>query len=138
VDNRSNEELARLIHRKTGTDEPQRRSEPQHSMRVVPKGVPAGLGAQQWSLGRQQPGVAELSEREVRALFTALSKGTRSRLGRDATFKELLLLKEQINAARNLVRRAEEAIQGGSSVHFDQGQPVFEKPATRGSGDRVA
>jgi hypothetical protein len=81
---------------------------------------------QSWSLGRSlESGLESVSERERRALFAALSKGTKANLGREPTVAELVRLVDEVNRARTLVSSAQDAIQGRVGVYFDDTQLSF-------------
>jgi hypothetical protein len=95
-------------------------------------GAPVSLGGQRWSLGTQPGHSGPLTEREVRGLFAALSKGTRDALGREPTVAELMLLKDQVNVARALLASVDGALRGQTSVHVEAGRPVFHD-STRGT-----
>jgi hypothetical protein len=127
----TNDELARRLFQRDKQPAPpapvglaqQRAPEALASRREV------GEAPQTWSLGRSlESGLDPVSERERRALFAALSKGTRANLGREPTVAELVRLVEEVNRARALVSSSQEAIQGQLSVYFD-----CEKLAFRGS-----
>jgi hypothetical protein len=62
-------------------------------------------------------------------LFAALSKGTREALGREPTVAELMLLKDQANAARSLLASVDAALKGQTSVYIEAGRPVFSDKA---------
>ena len=84
---------------------------------------------QSWSLGRSfESGLDPISERERRALFAALNKGTRANLGREPTVAELVHLVDEVNRARAFVLSTQDAIQGRLSAYFDG-----EKLSFRGS-----
>ena len=81
---------------------------------------------QTWSLGKPADGgPGPVSERERRALFAALRKGTQANLGREPTVAELVSLVEQVDEARALVSAARDAINGQVSVHVDGGKVTF-------------
>jgi hypothetical protein len=121
VDDRtSNDELARRLYQRDKRVPPMQPvskgpvAEPLASRRE-PIGAPKA-----WKLGRALDfGLNPVSERERRALFAALSKGTRANLGREPTVAELVRLVEEVDRARALVSSAEDAVQGRLSVHID-------------------
>lgn len=86
-----------------------------------------GEAPQTWPLGNRQQdtGFEPVSERERRALFVALTKGTKANLGREPTVVDLVLLVEEIDRARVLVSSARDAIQGRVNVYVDGSKITF-------------
>ena len=127
LDHRStNEELARRLFQRD------RRAEkgPPKASEKTPEPLASrrepGEGPQTWSLGRSlDSGLAPVSERERRALFAALSRGTRANLGREPTVAEFVGLVEEVDRARALVSSSKSAIEGRSSVYLDEGRATF-------------
>ena len=120
----SNEELARILHRKDPKPAPIRPEASSNSAQLPSVQQPIG-GPQQWQLGPRETEMGPASERERRALFAALSKGTKANLGRDPTVTELVLLVEEVNRARAVVSSAQDAINGSLSVYIDAGVLIF-------------
>ena len=123
VDERaSNDELARrLFQRDRQTQPPEEGSGPQApAHEPLASRRDPGVSAQSWSLGRSADSISQpVSERERRALFAALSKGTKANLGRDASLAELVRLVEEVNRARALISSSQDAIMGTLCVYFD-------------------
>jgi hypothetical protein len=86
------------------------------------RSVPSGQNSEN---GGKAPGA--LSQQEIDALMRALNRGTELRLRRQATPGELQRLVNAINAARRLELLAVEAMYGGSSIHWNGSDWVFER-----------
>ena len=135
VNYRSNEELARLLYQnpagakpaRTTTSKPPQDPEPLASRRV------SELGPQTWPLSENKPDLSKLSDREERALFAALNKGSKANLGREPTVPEFIRLVERVNEARALVASVEQTLRGNDGIYIDQGRIVFSGPAQRRS-----
>ena len=85
-----------------------------------------GYIPQTWPLGKPLDSALDpVSERERRALFAALSKGTKANLGRETTVAELVHLVEAVDRARALVRSSQEAIEGRLNVYIDGEKTSF-------------
>jgi hypothetical protein len=129
VNNRSNEELARLLYHspaKPAAPPPQRLADARPSSRAdrlddPPWTVPPRRIAGAWPAW------------EEKTLLDALTRGTKANLGRLPTVEEALLLKEQVEVALRLLRSVELAIQRGDGVYVDAGKIVLTEqgqPAT--------
>jgi hypothetical protein len=122
----TNDELARrLFQRDKGT-----KSSPSEPGQPLPEALASRRQPveerQTWTLGKPADGgLGPVSERERRALFAALRKGTQANLGREPTVAELVSLVEQVDQARALVSAARDAIDGQVSVHVDGGKITF-------------
>jgi hypothetical protein len=89
------------------------------------------LGPQVWPLSERKPEMGPVSEREKRALFAALSKGTKANLGREPTVPELIQLVERLTDARAFAQSVEQVLQGNDGIYIDKGRVVFAGPAER-------
>jgi hypothetical protein len=69
--------------------------------------------------------LSPLSDREERALFAALSKGSKANLGREPTIPELLQLVERVNDSRAFLRSVEQVLESNAGVYVDKGKIVF-------------
>jgi len=124
VNHRSNDELARLLYQRDHAKPPVDKQPPAPQAPLASRREPFE-GPLQWPLGASVSEQSPVTERERRALFAALSKGTKANMGRDPTVAELLLLVEEVNRARAVVASANEAIQGGISVYIEGNRIVF-------------
>jgi hypothetical protein len=130
LDTTSNEELARLLHRKDSRLVPAKQQRPNPAPAQTSEARGHSLGIQQWALGPSKDTEASVTERERRALFAALSKGTKANVGRDPTVAELVLLVEELQQARVIAAAAQEAIAGVLSIHIETGKIVFRSPTS--------
>jgi hypothetical protein len=130
----SNDDLVRLLYANKSQSKPAKKAdlpppdptaEPLASRRV------SELEPQQWPLGPRNAELEPLSDREERALFAALLKGTKANLGREPTVPELMLIVERINDARAFLAEAEQVLQGQDSVYVKDGRIVFSRPPQR-------
>ena len=132
---RSNEDLVRLLYQSPSVTKPARGAtvpppeaprepapEPLASRRV------SELPSQPWALNERKVDLAPLSDREERALFAALSKGTKANLGREPTVPELMQLVERVNDARAFVAEVEHLIESSDGVYIKDGRIVFSRP----------
>ena len=129
MNRQSNDHLARLIANNNPSPLAKAPKSPADRSTSPQPGRGLDLGRQNWTFGARKTGFEPLSEREVRALFAALSKGTKIALGREPTVAELVRLREQINDARALVASMEATLAGSLNVHIQDGRPVFNDPA---------
>jgi hypothetical protein len=124
VNHRSNEELARLLYQRDRTkpaeEKPQAAAHAPLASRREPFEAP-----QQWTLASAASELGPVSDRERRALFAALSKGTKANLGREPTVAELLMLVQEVDKARAVVSSSKEAIDGSLSAYLEQNRIVF-------------
>jgi hypothetical protein len=145
----SNDELARRLFQrdKQVTAAVQETSKKRPAPEALASRREPAEALQSWSLGRSfESGLDPVSERERRALFAALSKGTRANLGREPTVAELVRLADEVNRARAIVSSTNDAIQGRMSVYFDGAklsfrgsmQSLVAKENTTTSGSRGA
>jgi hypothetical protein len=119
----TNDELARrLFQRDNRVAPPAKRQIPEPlASRREPNEAP-----QTWTLGPNLNAVLKpVSERERRALFVALSKGTKANLGREPTVSELAFLIDAVDQARGLVSSTQDAIQGRANVYLEDGKVTF-------------
>jgi hypothetical protein len=140
-DSRSNDDLARLLYQNSG---PAKAAQGASQTRLVVMQQPAPepmasrrvseLPPQHWPLDERKPEFGPLSDREERALFAALSKGTKANLGREPTVQELMLLVEQVNHARAIVSSAEQVMRGNDGIYVEGGRIVFRDSAQRRRG----
>ena len=133
MNNHSNEDLARQLFRREtrkpsrGKDANGTQAEPLASRRE-----PFDAGQQSWTLGAAVTDDQAVDERERRALFAALSKGTKANLGREPTVGELLQLVNEVDKARALVASARAAIDGKIGVFLSEGELHFREPGNAG------
>lgn len=133
---RSNDELIRLLYSNSASG---RAPKPSPPPTPPPAPAPEPLASRRvselephvWPHQERKSELAPVSDREERALFAALSKGTKANLGREPTVPELMLLVERVNDARVFVRAAEQAIQGHEGVYVKEGRIVFSRPPQR-------
>jgi hypothetical protein len=129
---RSNEELARLLYQNSAS--PAKPAAP-GSRQPLPEPLASRriseLEPQMWPAGERKLELEPLTDREERALFVALSKGTRASLGREPTVPELVALVERVNAARAFVTAVEQAMQRGEPIYLDDGRIVFSRSPRR-------
>jgi hypothetical protein len=124
VNHRSNDELARLLYQRD-------RAKPSENQASKTPRAPLASRREpfedplQWMLGASASEHSPVSERERRALFAALSKGTKANLGRDPTVAELLKLVEEVNGARAVIASSKQAIEGSISVFVEDNRIVF-------------
>ena len=133
INDRSNDELARLLYqrdnRSAAAPAPVPPTPSPAPEALASRRQPYDAGAQRWTLGNSEPDPDQpVTERERRALFAALSRGTKANIGREPTVSELLLLVEEVDKARALTASAQGAIQGGLSVYVQDGSLVFREP----------
>ena len=140
---RSNDELARLLYSNPGPAKAAPGAKPAHpdlpAPPVAPQPAPepfasrrvSELGPQNWPLNELKPELGPLSEREERALFAALSKGTRANQGREATVPEMMQLLQRVNDARAFVMTVEQVLRGNDGIYLDDGRIVFGGSAQR-------
>ena len=124
VNHRSNEELARLLYQRDRAKLSKNQQSATPQAPLASRREPFE-GPLQWTLGANPSEDSPVSERERRALFAALSKGTKANLGRDPTVAELLMLVDEVNRARVVVASSREAIQGGISVYIQDSRILF-------------
>lgn len=129
LDTTSNDELARLLYRREAKPAPVHQR-PNPAPAQTPETRGHSLGIQQWPLGPSADSEGSVSERERRALFAALSKGTKANVGRDPTVAELVVLVEELQQARAMTAAAQEAISGALSIHIETGTIVFRSPTS--------
>jgi hypothetical protein len=141
VNNLSNDDLARLLQQPGGLPKPapppappkQPAQEPAaqiHPESLAPKHR-SSLDVQQWPFGKSAARLESLTEWEKKALFVALTKGTRMNLMREPTGAEVIALIERVNEARAFVASVEQAIETTSGIHLEQGEFVFGGSAAR-------
>jgi hypothetical protein len=127
----TNEELAKRLFQRDNRAAPSPKpptQEPLASRREPPQ------APQTWKLGHARNTVLmPVTERERKALFVALSKGTKANLGRDPTVSELVLLVDAVDHARALVSATLETIEGRTNVYLENGKFAF-----RTSGQAVS
>ena len=122
---RTNDELARRLFQRDSrtpptTSKPASSTAEPMASRREPFDAP-----QTWSLGGSASHLDPVDERERRALFAALSKGSKANLGREPTVAELVRLVEEVDRARALVKSSQDAIQGRISVFIEDGRLAF-------------
>jgi hypothetical protein len=135
---RSNDDLARLLYQSSGPAKAAQGAS-QTRLVVVPDPAPEPLASrrvselppQHWPMSERKPEFGPLTDREERALFAALSKGTKANLGREPTVQELMLLVEQVNHARSIVSSAEQVMKGNDGVYLEDGKLVFRSATQR-------
>jgi hypothetical protein len=134
---RSNEELARLLYQSPAPVKPAPADKPSLPAPVEPAPEPLAsrrvseLGPQTWPLSERTQELGPLSEREERALFAALSKGTRANLGREPTVPELVQLLQRVNDARAFISTVEQVLRGNDGIYLDNGRIIFGGSAQR-------
>jgi hypothetical protein len=135
VNYRSNEELARLLYQNPTSAKPTRTATPTQKPLQDPEPLASRrvseLGPQTWPLSDSKPDLGKLSDREERALFAALSKGSKANLGREPTVPEFIRLVERVNEARALVSSTEDALRRNDGIYIDDGRIIFSGPAQR-------
>jgi hypothetical protein len=129
LDATTNDELARLLFRREAKPEPVKQAQAGPTMRAVRAEEPA-LGLELRRPASDAGARGPITERDRRALFAALSKGTRANVGRDPTVAELLRLVDELERARRLVAAGEDAIAGRLGVHLDGETFVFRSPTS--------
>ena len=139
---RSNEELTRLLYQNQGPPK-QTAAKPHHSPSSAPtvaaQPAPEPLASrrvselepQNWTLGEFRVELGPTTEREERALFAALSMGTKANLGREPTVTELMQLLQRVNDARAFVRTVDQVLRGKDGIYLDNGRIVFGGSAQR-------
>jgi hypothetical protein len=124
-DRATNDELARrLFQRENRVQAPAAKKENASPEPLASRREPFEA-PQSWSLGSSKSQLEPISERERRALFAALNKGTKANLGREPTVGELVQLVQEVDHARALVNSSQDAIQGRTSVFIDEGKVSF-------------
>lgn len=137
---RSNEELARLLYQNptsnastlpAGPGKAAPRPVDPRSVGTPPEPEPLAsrrvseIGRQEWPLSEGRNTLSPLSDREERALFAALSKGSKANLGREPTIPELLQLVGRVNDSRAFLRSVEQVLESNAGVYIDNGKIVF-------------
>jgi hypothetical protein len=134
VNSLSNDDLAKFLQHNGGVPKPAAPVPPKppspdptaepHPESLAPRHR-SSLDVQQWPFGKSAARLDPLTEWEKKALFVALTKGTRLNLLRDPTGAEFVALAERVNEARAFVASVERAIETTGSIHLEQGEFVF-------------
>jgi hypothetical protein len=127
MNNRSNDELARLLYHS-----PTKATQPaglKPATEARPSGRVDKLSDPPWSTGPRFT-ARPLPVLDENALFEALARGTKANLGRLPSVDEAMALKEQVEGAVQLLRSLEQTIQSGSGVYVEAGRVVFTEQAS--------
>jgi hypothetical protein len=132
LNHRSNDELARLLYQRDNRAPPVARPQappPAPDDALASRRQPYDSADHSWVLAVSESSADQpITDRERRALFAALSRGTKANIGREPAVSELVLLVEEVNKARALASSARDAIQGTLSVYIRDGNLIFREP----------